>query len=104
MALHLWPHMEHIRYRRSLPRLPLPVDGDDVSVVLAMVAAFGVVRLVAQAQRDPRRASADTPDGFYFSAVCSATISKSALLARHRTSGGLRTRRVNSLIGQYALK
>jgi hypothetical protein len=58
MALHVWPHVEHIRYWRSLPRLSASVEGDDVPVVLAMVAAFGVVGLVAQnssALRDLRQ-------------------------------------------------
>jgi len=35
--------MEHIRHGRSLPRLPLPVDFNPVSILHTLVATFGLV-------------------------------------------------------------
>jgi len=43
LALPMRQRMEHIRYRRGLPRLPAPVGWDAVPLLQPMVAAFGLV-------------------------------------------------------------
>src|ERR1700722_12966479 len=43
MVLRLPPHVEYLRHRRSLPRVPSPMDFDSVPFLQAVVAAFGLV-------------------------------------------------------------
>jgi len=41
---------EHIRYGRSLPRLPPPVDFNPMPIVQPLVAAFGLVCTVTRSR------------------------------------------------------
>jgi hypothetical protein len=38
-------HLEHVRYRRRVSEVPLPMEGDSLPFMLPMVAAFRLVRI-----------------------------------------------------------
>jgi hypothetical protein len=44
VGLHLRARLEHVRYRRSLPGLYVPMDFNPMSSLWLLVAAFRVVR------------------------------------------------------------
>jgi hypothetical protein len=43
LAVRLRPFVEHVRYGRSVPGMPPPLDLDPVPLLCALVAAFGLV-------------------------------------------------------------
>jgi hypothetical protein len=59
LDLLLRPLLEHVRYGRSVPRLPPPLDLDPVSLVYPLVATF---RLVCAAMKSRVNASGYTQD------------------------------------------
>jgi hypothetical protein len=54
-VLHLRARMEHVRYGRSVPRLPAPMDFNAVSLVRPLVGAFRLVYEVIGASLDRKR-------------------------------------------------
>jgi hypothetical protein len=59
LVLYLWPPLEHVRYGRSVPGVPPPLDFDTVPFLYPLVATF---RLVCAAMKSRVAASGYTQD------------------------------------------